>query len=260
MSSEFTRLTQTIAMLRDPKDGCPWDLEQDFKSLLPYLVEESYEYIQAVKVGDFKEMEEELGDVLLQVLLHAQLGKEEKAFDIHSVCKKLNEKMIRRHPHVFTNKENRISIDKLHENWEKIKTKEKASKNQETSFSFTDKDLSAPPLMAAWKIGKKSKKVDFDWDNIKEVRKKVTEELGELDVEIKNNNSKKIKEELGDLLFSVVQLARHLKVDAHNALYDANYKFIKRFQMMETEIGPQKITTLTRKEKEDLWKKVKKQS
>lgn len=241
-------------MLRHPTKGCPWDLEQDHKSLLRFLIEESYEYVIAAKEENYEEMEEELGDVLLQVLLHAQIASEKKHFDIYSVAKKLNEKMIRRHPHVFESPNPEISIDELHQRWEKIKAKEKKIK---PSYTFNNKDLAHPPLLSSYKIGIKSNKIEFDWDSAHDVMNKVEEELNELKEEIKLDNKEKVKEEMGDLLFSIAQLARHLDLDPHDCLFDANKKFIRRFTEVEKSAAPKKIGDLSRIQKEQLWKKVK---
>lgn len=255
MSKEFTRLRETIAMLRHPNKGCPWDLEQTHESLTRFLVEEAFEYIHAVSEQDYPEMEEELGDVLLQVLLHAQIASETKQFDIDSVCLKLNEKMIRRHPHVFANPNSNITTKELHQNWEQIKLQEKG---ESPAYAFSKKDLILPPLLAAYKIGLKSTKVDFDWDKPDEVWQKVQEEITELEQEIKNNNKDKIEEELGDVLFSLAQLARHFDIEPDKALRQANQKFVKRFSQMEELIAPKQITELSREEKEKLWTQVKK--
>lgn len=241
-------------MLRHPTKGCPWDLEQDHQSLLRYLIEESYEYIYATKINDTEEMEEELGDVLLQVLLHAQIGSERKAFDIYSVAKKLNDKMIRRHPHVFEKPDPNITTEELHIRWDKIK---KTEKKKSVAGIFSDKDLAAPPLLAAYKIGKKSHKAEFDWDSASEVMNKVEEELKELKEEIAKNDLQRSKEEMGDLIFTMAQLARHLNLDPHECLLAANKKFVDRYSELEKLAHPKKSTELNREQKEALWKKVK---
>lgn len=237
MKSNFEKLKDVIAELRDPIHGCPWDLKQTHESLLKYLLEESYEFIEAVEERDPKKMEEEIGDVLMQVLLHAQMGSEKGQFDIESVSARLTEKLIRRHPHVFENRDTKITADQVLINWEKIKKEEKAleeSKHSHHRISYSV--LNAPPLMAAVKIGKKTNEIKFDWEDYNQVSYKVEEEWQELKEELtphREINTEAVFEELGDLLFSVAQLARHLNLDPHEALKAANKKFVRRFQAME---------------------------
>lgn len=235
--SNFEKLKDVIADLRHPVDGCPWDLKQSHESLLKYLLEESYEFIEAVELKDPKKMEEEIGDVLMQVLLHAQLGSEKKLFDIESISAKLTEKLIRRHPHVFEKKDTTISADQVLINWEKIKAEEKLREDGEKDHHRIKASvLNAPPLMSANKIGKKTNDLKFDWDDYTQVAYKVEEEWQELKEELtphRTVNRDAVFEELGDLLFSVAQLARHLNMDPHDALRAANKKFLRRFHAME---------------------------
>lgn len=235
--SNFEKLKDVIADLRHPVDGCPWDLKQTHKTLLKYLLEESYEFIEAVELNDSKKMEEEIGDVLMQVLLHAQIGSESKAFDIESVSAKLTEKLIRRHPHVFEKKDTSITSDQVLINWEKIKAEEKLREDGEKDHhKIKASVLNAPPLMAATKIGKKTNDLKFDWEDYTQVAYKVEEEWQELKEELTPNrqlNRDAVFEEMGDLLFSIAQLARHLDMDPHDALRAANKKFLRRFHAME---------------------------
>lgn len=235
--NNFEKLKDVIADLRDPVDGCPWDLKQTHKTLLKYLLEESYEFIEAVELNDPKKMEEEIGDVLMQVLLHAQIGSEAKAFDIESVSAKLTEKLIRRHPHVFEKKDASITSDQVLINWEKIKAEEKLREDGEKSHhKIKSSVLNAPPLMAATKIGQKTNDLKFDWDDYAQVAYKVEEEWQELKEELtphRQLNREAVFEEMGDLLFSIAQLARHLEMDPHDALRAANKKFLRRFHAME---------------------------
>lgn len=235
--TNFEKLKDVIADLRHPTDGCPWDLKQTHQSLLKYLLEESYEFIEAVEENDPKKMEEEIGDVLMQVLLHAQMGSEKGQFDIESVSAKLSEKLIRRHPHVFEKKDTSISADQVLINWEKIKAEEKMREEGEKNHHrIKSSVLNAPPLMSAVKIGKKTNEIKFDWDDYTQVAYKVEEEWQELKEELTPNrqlNRDAVFEELGDLLFSVAQLARHLDMDPHDALRAANKKFLRRFHAME---------------------------
>lgn len=235
--SNFEQLKDVIAALRHPTEGCPWDLKQTHETLLKYLLEESYEFIEAVEEKNPKKMEEEIGDVLMQVLLHAQLGSEKGLFDIESVSAKLSEKLIRRHPHVFENKDLTISADQVLINWEKIKVEEKLREDGlKNHHRIKQSVLNAPPLAAAVKIGKKTNEIKFDWSDYTQVAYKVEEEWQELKEEItphRGVNREAAFEELGDLLFSVAQLARHLDMDPDAALHSANKKFLRRFHAME---------------------------
>lgn len=235
--SNFEILQDVIAELRHPEHGCPWDLKQTHQSLLKYLLEESYEFIEAVEEKNPAKMEEEIGDVLMQVLLHTQMGSERGEFDIQSVSKKLTEKLIRRHPHVFENKETKIDADQVIVNWEKIKLEEKARvEGANSHHRISASVLNAPPLTAAVKIGNKTNDLKFDWDDYSQVVYKVEEEWQELKEELtphREINREAVFEEMGDLLFSVAQLARHLKMDPDAALQSANKKFLRRFHAME---------------------------
>lgn len=245
-----------IAKLRDPKTGCPWDLNQTHTSLLKYLIEESYEYIQAVEENEPKAMEEELGDVLLQVLLHSKIASQSGLFDIDSVAKKLAEKMIYRHPHVFEDKSMVLNESEVLDNWKKLKEKKKPK-----PYHIMMEDIYAPALTASYNIGAKSQDINFDWDNISDVMAKVEEELQEVKDEIQTMESqKRIKEEIGDLLFSVSQLARHLDIDPEMALKDANAKFVKRINKVEDYVHNQglKMTDLKTSELESIWQDIKK--
>lgn len=235
--SNFEKLKDVIAALRDPVDGCPWDLKQTHESLLKYLLEESYEFVEAVEEKNPKKMEEEIGDVLMQVLLHAQLASEKNQFDIESVSKVLTEKLIRRHPHVFENKNLATTADQVVLNWEKIKAEEKLREQGEATHHRIKKStLNAPALLAATKIGKKTNELKFDWDDYTQVAYKVEEEWQELKEELTPHrpiNREAVFEEMGDLLFSIAQLGRHLDMDPDAALHAANKKFLRRFHAME---------------------------
>jgi MazG family protein len=255
---QLKRAIEVIAKLRDPQDGCPWDLKQDHQSLLKYLVEESYEYLHSVESGDTKKMEEELGDVLLQILLHSQIASESNYFDIESVAKTLADKMIHRHPHVFKDKSLASSAEDVRSNWEELKQKE----NKDKYYINTD-DTHMPALMSAHKIGAKSQRVNFDWENIGQVADKVAEEWEEVKAEMEDidANRENLKEELGDLLFSVAQLTRHLGFEAEEVLRLANQKFIKRFNILEDKVRDcgQEMTQMTVPELEEVWQSVKKE-
>ncbi|MBT4790163.1 MAG: nucleoside triphosphate pyrophosphohydrolase [Halobacteriovoraceae bacterium] len=253
--ANLEKLIDVIAKLRHPEDGCPWDLKQDHQSLLKYLIEECYEYIHTVEEGNFVKMEEELGDVLLQVLLHAKIASESNHFDLESVAKVLTDKMIRRHPHVFQNKDIAKTEQEVVTNWNAIKKTE----NQK-EYHINKEDAYAPALKASEIIGAKSQAINFDWDNVADVLKKVDEELEEVKAELKTMESKeRIKDEIGDLLFSVTQLARHLDIDAEDALKQANLKFIARINLVEKKVKSENLSMvdLPTKELEKYWVKVK---
>lgn len=258
---QFERLVETIAALRDPKSGCPWDLKQTHKSLLRYLIEESYEYHHAVEEEDLDAMEEEMGDVLLQVILHSQLAKEAGHFDIESVSKVITDKMIRRHPHVFDNKEMvEYSTEQIKDNWQKIKHEEKGSPKKKHRINKSY--LSFPALFCSEKIGHKTNKIRFDWDNAHQVIDKVQEEWDELKFELKEDhqtNTVKIKEELGDFLFTIAQLSRHLGIEPEDALREANKKFIRRFNTVEDLIAEdnKELESMNQMEMDVYWTKCK---
>ena len=261
--SKFEILKDVIAELRHPEHGCPWDLKQTHQTLLKYLLEESYEFIEAVEENDPKKMEEEIGDVLMQVLLHAQIGSEKGEFNIESVAAKLTEKLIRRHPHVFLENQTKIDADQVLINWELIKKEEKKRLDGlVTHHRITSSILNAPPLMAAMKIGKKTNELKFDWEDYKQVVYKVEEEWQELKEELTPNrevNRDAVFEELGDLLFSVAQLSRHLNLDPHDALKAANKKFLRRFHAMEDLIQThgKKIEDMNQDQMDIYWNQAK---
>lgn len=230
---ETERAIEVIKRLLHPTEGCPWDLEQTHQSLIPYLIEESYEFIEAVENNDPAMMEEEIGDVLLQVILHSAIAEKTGEFNIESVAKGIADKMVRRHPHVFSDGAKCSNADEVLTRWKELKSEEKT---EEKKYSIDKKVLYGPALEGANKIGLKSTTVNFDWDDHLQVMMKVEEEWQELKEELPPTgkyNHDRAKEEIGDLLFSVAQLARHLKLDPEECLRDANKKFIKRFQTME---------------------------
>jgi len=244
------KLLEIMQRLRSA-DGCPWDREQNFNSLLPYLLEESYEYIDAVQSENPKNMAEELGDVLLQVVFHAQIAKEEGKFTIDDVINGICEKMIRRHPHVF-GKENLGTSKEVLKKWEEIKNQEK----KEKPASAMDKvPRSMVALSRAQELSRRAAKVGFDWNDSKPVLEKVKEEIGEFEAE--ETGSLKAEEEFGDILFALVNLARHKGINAETALARANSKFEKRFRQVEVMAGgnPQNFTL---EELDKFWEKAKK--
>ncbi len=250
--TSFQQLTDIVKKLRGP-NGCPWDKAQTHKTLTPFAIEESFELEQAIENGDVENIKEELGDLLFQTVLHAQIASDENNFNIDDVIKNLNEKMIRRHPHVFSDVKVKDQFEVL-KNWEEIKSEEKKLNNN-ISTSVFDIPKTFPALLRAQKIGKKTQKLDFDWTSAQEVSKKVEEELLELKEAVESKVQKNIEEEMGDLLFTVVQWARHLHVDAEKSLRQANDKFTRRFENMLQE--KEDFLTLPRDEKEKLWNLIK---
>ncbi len=224
----FDTLTEVIAHLRGP-EGCPWDRKQTHRSLRKYLLEEAYEFLEAVGEEDFEAMAEELGDVLLQVVLHAQIAREEGYFDIRDVIGRLTEKLIRRHPHVFGEDEASDAED-VKGKWEAIKERERAEKGLPKAESLLDGVPRFPALIRATELQKRAAKVGFDWVSKEDVRVKLMEELEEL---FQADSPEKREEELGDLLFSAVALARFFGADAEQALLDACRKFDRRFRFVE---------------------------
>ncbi len=252
----FQNLVAIIAKLRNKDGGCPWDLEQTHETLLKFLVEECYEFIAAVEDNSPRLMEEEIGDVLLQVLLHSQIASEKNHFNIESVSKVLAEKLIRRHPHVFKVENSSISSKEVIAKWQDIKSDEKKDLKQPT----ISKDyLKFPSLYGATKIGKATNKIKFDWNSADDVFQVVFDELNELKHEMKEQSKKKIEEEFGDLLFSVAQLGRHLELDPESCLRNANRKFMRRFERMEELINndSKSIANMNQLEMDEYWKEVK---
>jgi len=244
-SPSIEKLRWIMSALRDPKTGCPWDIKQDFASIVPHTIEEAYEVadavIDAVEQQDFSELEKELGDLLFQVVFYSQLGKEQKQFDFNSVVSAICEKLIRRHPHVFADK-NLNSDEEIKANWENEKALERQQKNADEHISIlADIPKNLPALSQAAKIQKRCAHVGFDWHNIEDVFAKVAEEVDEVKVEIEQNNPEALAEELGDLMFAVVNLCRHAKQDPELLLRQANQKFTKRFKGVEQQVQDSKI-------------------
>ena len=255
--SSIKTLLETMRMLRDKDNGCPWDIEQTFESLSPCVVEEAYEVSDAIANKDYENLKEELGDVLLQVIFQAEIANERELFNFDEIVDSLNNKLIRRHPHVFAGASKPLSAKEQTQAWDAIKAQEK--KPKDTRNTFDDTPASLPPILKAKKIQKKAAKKGFDWKESMDVIEKVEEELEELKVEIRQNNKENIKDELGDLLFSIVNLSRHLEIDASEAINQANHKFVKRFRLMEEEISKdnKEIDNLTSDELEEFWVKIK---
>ncbi len=240
MSKNFNELVDVMARLRAP-DGCPWDREQTYESLAPYLLEEAFESFDAIQEaseGKTENLCEELGDLLLQIIFHSQIAEEAGDFTIEDVCAGITKKMILRHPHVFGDKKFDTANDVL-QNWDELKKAEReiTKKNVKAKNSILDEvPLAFPALIEANKLTKKAAKVKFDWANTEQIFGKFDEEIGELKTAISRNESKNIEEEIGDLLFVVVNLARRLDVEPETALKKTNRKFRRRFKFIETEL------------------------
>ncbi len=227
------KLLEVMKQLRDPQTGCPWDVQQNFASIASYTIEEAYEVADAIERGDLSELRDELGDLLLQVVFHAQMASEGGHFDFDQVATGISEKMIRRHPHVFGSDAERAD-GKQDGSWESIKDDERQAKGDGSALAGVAKAL--PALKRAEKLGKRAGRVGFDWPDRQGVRAKIREELDELEQAVGTRDASDIEEEFGDVLFAVVNLARHLDIDPEKALTAANYKFERRFRDMETDI------------------------
>ncbi len=230
--SNFERLIEIMKKLRAP-EGCPWDREQSHQTLIPYLLEETYEVIDSIEDNDMAELKEELGDLLLHVVFHAQIANENGDFDIEDVAGIICEKLINRHPHIFKQKKD-LTPDQVTQNWEKIKLVEKKD-THESALSGIPR--TAPALLKAFRLQQKAARFGFDWEKWQDVLAKSEEEISELMKAIESGNEAQIEEEIGDLLFSVVNLARFLKVDPETALNRMNKKFIERFHYVEKKLA-----------------------
>jgi len=254
-SRDVSRLVEIMASLRTPGTGCPWDLEQDFASIIPYTLEEAYEVADAIHKGDKDDLREELGDLLLQVVYHARMAEEESSFDFGDVVDGITRKMIRRHPHVFGDEKARSS-GMAKGMWEKIKAEEKAERRarreelglttEETRRFLDEVPTAFPALQEADKLQRKASKVGFDWNDPLLVLAKIREEADELEEELSATEPDKarIEDELGDTLFALANLARHLDIDPEEALRKTNRKFRSRFAAIEDQ-ADQVGTTLT---------------
>ncbi len=267
--ASIEKLRWIMAELRDPETGCPWDIKQDFSSITSHTLEEAYEVVDAIEQNDFVELEKELGDLLFQVIFYSQLGQEQKHFDFDSVISAICEKLIRRHPHVFA--EANLKTDaEIKANWENEKSLERLKKSQKNAEEDSNLDnlsiladipKNLPALSQAAKIQKRCAHVGFDWDNAQDVFAKIVEEVQEVKDELDAQTTDKaaLAEELGDLMFAVVNLCRHAKEDPETLLRQANTKFSKRFVGVEERVN-QSGKTFTEHdlaELESYWQQVK---
>ncbi|WP_114964711.1 nucleoside triphosphate pyrophosphohydrolase [Alkalilacustris brevis] len=231
------RLLEIMRRLRDPQTGCPWDIEQDFASIAPYTIEEAYEVADAIARGDMPALEGELGDLLLQVVYHAQMGDEAGHFSFDSIARAICDKMVARHPHVFGSESRDKTAAQQVQDWERVKAAERAARDQ--GGVLDDVALGLPALMRAVKLQKRAARVGFDWPETAQVVDKIIEEAREL-VEARDSLGKaEIEEEFGDLLFVMANLARHLGIDPEAALRGTNDKFTRRFRAVEAELAAQ---------------------
>jgi tetrapyrrole methylase family protein/MazG family protein len=231
--SLFDRLVEIMATLRSPA-GCPWDRAQDSSSLKPYLLEEAYEVLEAIEEGTPHKLRDELGDLLFQVIFHAQLARERGDFDIYEILAGTIAKMTRRHPHVFGSAAASTPKEAL-QNWEEIKRQEKTATQGTSVLNGVPRQL--PSLLRAQRLQDKAARVGFDWPHVEQVWEKLSEELQELRASIGRDSRAKIEEELGDVLFSLVNLGRFLEINADEALHKTTAKFIRRFQFIERELS-----------------------
>src|SRR5215470_9781264 len=236
-SRDISRLIEIMAALRTPGTGCPWDLEQGFATIAPYTLEEAYEVADAIARGDMADLREELGDLLLQVVFHARMAQEQGAFDFGDVVHTITEKLLRRHPHVFGAARG-LSSEDVRQLWERIKDEEKARKGgAEPAGALAGVPVALPALTRALKLQDKAGKVGFDWNDPLAVLAKIREETDEIAAELASGDARAARAEVGDLLFAVVNLARHLGADPEAALRATNQKFERRFGYIEQALA-----------------------
>lgn len=261
MSKSIQRLVEVMRRLRDPKTGCPWDLEQNFRSIAPHTLEETYEVIEAIEQDDPKAMKEELGDLLFQIVFHAQMGNEAGLFDLDRIADAVADKMIERHPHVFGDREANTA-DAVLTNWEADKAKKRAAQAAAENRPVSALDgvsTALPAMLRALKLQNRAARVGFDWTDARDIIAKIREETGELEAEIKSGDRDSREDELGDLFFVLVNLARRLEIEPETALRRANRKFERRFRGIETRLAAQgrKLEDTSLDEMEAAWQAVK---
>jgi ATP diphosphatase len=265
-SRDISRLLEIMATLRAPGSGCPWDLEQNFASIAPYTIEEAHEVADAIARGDLDDLRDELGDLLLQVVFHARMAEEQNAFSFGDVVEAITQKMIRRHPHVFADKDGRLTPSDVKGAWGRIKAEEKAERaarrsGEETTHKSLLSGVKAgqPALTRAMELQRKASSVGFDWNDPRAVLHKIREEADEIEAALDRGDADELAAETGDLLFAVVNLARHVDADPDMALRGTNTKFERRFGYIEQELNAQgrslESTSLT--EMDALWNEAK---
>ena len=257
-SRDINRLIEIMAALRTPGTGCPWDLEQNFSTIAPYTLEEAYEVADAIARGDLDDLREELGDLLLQVAFHARMAEEQGAFDFGSVVEAITEKLLRRHPHVFGDQRG-LSAKAVEGLWQQIKSEEKAGKADRETGALAGVPVGLPALTRALKLQQKAGKVGFDWNDPLAVLAKIREEADEIEADIRNGKREAAAAEVGDLLFAVTNLARHLDVDPEGTLRGTNQKFERRFTSIEHALAARGKTPAesTLAEMDALWAEAK---
>ncbi|NES82002.1 MAG: nucleoside triphosphate pyrophosphohydrolase [Moorea sp. SIO2B7] len=251
-------LIEVVAKLRSPDGGCPWDLAQTPETLIPYVIEEAYEVVDAIRGGDKEAIAEELGDLLLQVVLQAQIASDNGHFSLRQVAQGIRDKLIRRHPHVFGELEV-DGVDEVHRNWEQIKAMEKGENPAEShllSRKLSRYARTLPPLMAGMKMSKKAAAAGFEWDNVEGVWDKFHEELDELKEALQTEDKNHQEAELGDLLFTLINIARWYDLDPSEALQGTNQRFIQRLSKME-DFAERPLTDYSLDELDLLWKQAK---
>lgn len=237
---DITALLQIMRDLRNPEGGCPWDLEQDYRSIAKYTIEEAYEVVDAIERDDLGDLQDELGDLLLQVVFHSQMAAEDGTFTFADVIQSICDKMVRRHPHVFEQEGSDLAegrdADGVLNAWEDIKAAERAEKGQDKTRILDDVPVGLPALARAVKLQKRAARVGFDWPEAEQVLEKLSEEIGELTEARTQKDAEAIEDEFGDILFTLANLSRHLKVDPEKALRRANAKFTQRFAAVEDSV------------------------
>jgi ATP diphosphatase len=265
-SRDISVLLDIMARLRTPGSGCPWDLEQDFRTIAPYTIEEAYEVADAITRGDLDDLRDELGDLLLQVVFHARMAEESHAFAFGDVVEAITRKMIRRHPHVFGDESGQLTVSDVKGNWDRIKAEEKAERaarrpaqaHEHTSL-LTGVKAGQPALARALALQRKASTVGFDWNDPRAVLAKIREEADEIEAALDRNDKTELEGETGDLLFAVVNLARHVGADPDMALRATNAKFERRFAYIERALIAQgrSLDEATLDEMDGLWDKAK---
>ncbi len=265
-SRDISRLIEIMTRLRAPGSGCPWDLEQNFATIAPYTIEEAYEVTDAIARGDLDDLRDELGDLLLQVVFHARMAEEQNAFAFGDVVEAITAKMIRRHPHVFADKDGRLTPSDVKGAWDRIKAEEKAeraarrpSENTSHPSFLSGVKAGQPALSRAMELQRKASRVGFDWNDPRAVLRKIREEADEIEAALDRGDADELREETGDLLFAAVNLARHIDADPDLALRTTNAKFERRFGYIERALAAQgrSLEAATLEEMDALWNEAK---